>query len=668
MLIYFRQLEQNDPHLPKLQALLRTALFTKFMKYRKEIDGLRAIALIPVILFHAGSQFFQGGFVGVDIFFVISGYLITTVIVDEIDAEKFSLKTFYERRARRILPALFFVMFVCIVFAWFALRPGELKELSRTALAVTAYVSNVFFWRTTDYFGGEAELNPLLHTWSLGVEEQFYFFFPLFLLLTRRFSKRIMIIMLMVAFTGSLILAQWASTVKIPFDFFMLPTRVWELLLGSFISFYLSSNSQSSIPITIRQIGSFSGLVLISASIVLFDRYTPFPSVYALAPTLGAVLIILCATESTLVGKLLSSKPFVAIGLISYSAYLWHQPLFAFARYIDSQKPGQSVFMTLSCVSLILAYFTWKYIEAPFRNRRTFTSKEIFSLTAIMSLLFIVFSVAAISTNGFAFRYKTENDRIIASLVLREEGKYVAGREETHRMKAFDPHDKRKKVLIIGDSYSQDLVNALYESGMANKMQISTRHIPHICGNIFAPRPDFEKSIAKENLAVCKGQGLYEDGALRKMMLASDEIWLASRWRDWQVEWLPKSISNISQFSSKPITVFGSKNFGKVNLKDFLMLDELARRSHREQVDPEARDVNEKLKKTIDRNMFINVQSMLCGNNIDTCRAFNDNGQLLSFDGGHLTKFGATKYGTELLKSGRFERFFPGQASAVDKH
>jgi hypothetical protein len=250
---------------------------------------------------------------------------------------------------------------------------------------------------------------------------------------------------------------------------------------------------------------------------------------------------------------------------------------------------------------------------------------------------------------------------------LREEGKYVAGREETHRMKPFNPRDSRKKILIVGDSYSQDLVNALYESGMADKVQIATRHIPHICGNIFAPRSEFEKNIAKENLAICKGQGLYEDKELRKMMLASDEIWLASRWREWQAGWLPESISNIKIFSSRPVTVFGSKNFGKVNLNELLLLSEQSRISYRANVDAEAREVNEKLKKLISHDIFLNVQGMLCGNDINTCSAFNNKGELLSFDGGHLTKFGAIKYGDELLKSGRFKRFYSSEADGFIK-
>jgi peptidoglycan/LPS O-acetylase OafA/YrhL len=628
------------------------------MEYRKEIDGLRAIALIPVILFHAGFQFFGGGFVGVDIFFVISGYLITTVIITEIDSNKFSIKTFYERRARRILPALFFVMFVCFLFAWFGLRPGELKELSRTVIAVTTYLPNVFFWRTTEYFATEAELNPLLHTWSLGIEEQFYFLFPIFLLLTWRFSRRFVVLLLAVVFIMSLSMAQWTSFGHVPFGFFMLPTRGWELLVGSFIAFYLSNSNRVVAPLNYQQIGGLVGVILLAFSITSFDRYTPFPSLYTLVPTLGAALIILFATEHTIVGKLLGTKPFVGIGLISYSAYLWHQPLFAFARYTIADKPSQFVFGTLACIALVLGYLTWKYIEAPFRNKRAFTSNQVFILAAFVSLLFIAFSVATIRTNGFLYRYKTENDRILASLVLSEAGEYVAGREETLRMKPFNPQDSRKKILIIGDSYSQDLVNALYERGIADKVQITTRHIPHRCGNIFSPRREFEKNIAKEDLSICKGNGLYEDAELRKLMLASDEIWLASRWRAWQAGLLPASVSNIKMFSSKPVTVFGSKNFGEINLNAFLLLNEQARISVVENVDPEAREVNEKLKKLLSPDIFVNVQGLLCGDDINICHAFNKNGELLSFDGGHLTKFGAEKYGEQLLKSGRFKRFY----------
>ncbi|MGL4603794.1 MAG: acyltransferase family protein [Iodobacter sp.] len=210
------------------------------MKYRREIDGLRALAVLPVILFHAGFETFSGGFVGVDIFFVISGYLITTIILSELEQDKFSIVNFYERRARRILPVLFLVMLVCIPFAWLYLLPGDMKDFSQSLVAVSVSASNILFWRESGYFDTAAELKPLLHTWSLAVEEQYYFLFPLFLMLFWKLGKRWIVVTLGLLFVISLTVAQWAAYAKPTAAFFLLPTRGWELLIGAFAAFYLA--------------------------------------------------------------------------------------------------------------------------------------------------------------------------------------------------------------------------------------------------------------------------------------------------------------------------------------------------------------------------------------------------------------------------------------------
>lgn len=305
------------------------------MKYRAEIDGLRALAVIPVILFHAGFEWFSGGFVGVDVFFVISGYLITTIIISEMAEGKFSMVNFYERRARRILPALFFVMAACLPFAWLWLTPSDLKDFGQSLIAVSFFSSNMLFWLESGYFDTAAELKPLLHTWSLAVEEQYYILFPIFLMLTWRLGVKWISIILSFVFLLSLGLAvlgtQYATNPQITSGtFFLLPTRGWELLVGVFAAFYLKYKTHPKSR-TFNQILSLLGFSMIAYSIIVFDETTPFPSLYALIPTIGTGLLILCAVPKTIVHKLLSLKAIVGIGLISYSAYLWHQPLLAFA-------------------------------------------------------------------------------------------------------------------------------------------------------------------------------------------------------------------------------------------------------------------------------------------------------------------------------------------------
>jgi peptidoglycan/LPS O-acetylase OafA/YrhL len=293
------------------------------VRYRPEIDGLRAVAVIPVILYHAGFELFSGGFIGVDVFFVLSGYLITSILLGEHESGKFSLVGFYERRARRILPALFFVMAASIPFAWAYLWPEDLKDFSQSIVAVSTFASNFLFWTESDYFDATAELKPLLHTWSLAVEEQFYVLFPLFLAVTWGFGKRQMFFLVVAVAALSLVAAEWASVRFPSASFYLLPTRAWELLLGALVAFYMFRKTD----IRGNQSLSILGLAVLAFSILAFDEQTPFPGLIALIPTIGVVFIVLYTREGMLVHKALSNRLLVGVGLISYSAYLWHQPI-----------------------------------------------------------------------------------------------------------------------------------------------------------------------------------------------------------------------------------------------------------------------------------------------------------------------------------------------------
>lgn len=319
------------------------------MKYRPEIDGLRSIAVLPVIIFHSGLNLLPGGYVGVDVFFVISGYLITTIIASEADDMNFSLLRFYERRFRRILPALFVVIVSTIPLSIIWIFPKDLVDYFQSIASVGIFSSNILFWLEADYFGGASELKPLLHTWSLAVEEQFYIFFPLILMGLSRFCCRARMLGVASLLLLSFALCEWMAYKDRTTAFYLIQFRAWELLSGALISLIILQNGQKK-----SDFLSGLGLTMIVIPMILFDSETIFPSHWTILPVLGAVLFIGYAGEGTISKQIVSNKLFVKVGLISYSLYLWHQPIFAFAKYRSIGEPSDGLIFLLIC--LIFSY------------------------------------------------------------------------------------------------------------------------------------------------------------------------------------------------------------------------------------------------------------------------------------------------------------------------
>jgi peptidoglycan/LPS O-acetylase OafA/YrhL len=376
------------------------------MNYRSEIDGLRAVALLPVILFHAGIETFRGGFAGVDVFFVISGYLITSIMLAEKQAGSFSLMRFYERRARRILPGVFVVTFTCLVFAWLWMLPGEMEAFSKSVVSVATFTSNLLFWRETGYFAPTSQSRPLLHTWSLAVEEQYYLLFPLFFLIAWRLGKRSLVSLLIIVGVISFAGAQWGAFHMPGATFYFLLTRGWELIIGVLVAFVLFDTTRHKhTAYGIYQLASSVGIALIAYAVFAFEDKTPWPSVYTLAPTLGTALVIVFAREHTFVGGLLSNRVLVSIGLISYGVYLWHYPLFAFARVRSVDEPSQTMLLGLAVVAMVLAYGSWKYVEQPIRNREVFNESTVFVTAAIGCAILSSTGLAGYVTGGFPSRW-----------------------------------------------------------------------------------------------------------------------------------------------------------------------------------------------------------------------------------------------------------------------
>jgi len=617
------------------------------MNYRREIDGLRAVAVVPVILFHAGFAQFGGGFVGVDVFFVVSGYLITSIILTDVERGEFSLLRFYERRMRRILPALFFVVFACMPFALFWLLPGEMREFSRSVVAVAIFLSNVFFWRQSGYFDTAAELKPLLHTWSLAVEEQFYVLFPLCLMLAFRFGRRRAAALAAIAMLASLAVAHWGAFNRPAASFFLLHSRAWELLLGALLAGYLAKCPQPSWPRSVEQFASACGLALILYAVFTYDKSTPFPGLYALPPTVGTGLIIVFANPRTAVGQMLGWGPCVLIGLISYSAYLWHQPLLAFARHAHAAEPEVWLLLSLCAAALALGYLSWRYIERPFRRPGVVGRRAVFGAAIAASFGLIAFGLAGHFSKGFAFRYDAA-DRALATIDSVEMGHYIDRRFNGLNLKDFDPADRRKKIVVIGDSYGKDIVNAIYESGLDRRVQVSTYFIRAGCGNLHMTE-GFTAKLAAADVPSCAKAGWYRNEKLQRLMREADSVWLVSSWRLWQAGLLPQSVANIERDFTKHVLVFGRKNFGSYTIGELLRIPQARRADTEKRFDDFHVSINGTMKRALPQNRFVDLSELLCGNAAQ-CRLFTAAGELISHDGRHLTAPGARYVGARLIE------------------
>ena len=336
------------------------------LKYRAHVDGLRAIAILPVIFFHAGLGF-TGGYVGVDVFFVISGYLIGGLILKELDGGKFRITEFWERRIRRILPALAVVVIASLVAGWFLFFPEDFKKLGQSTLAQALLGANFYFYRDASYFAQGVDMKPLLHTWSLAVEEQFYLFFPFVLIALKRFSRKSITPGILIMGVASFVLSVYCSHAHARANFYLLPMRAWELLVGSFLAAY---PARQAAPRWASEGLSGLGLAGILYAVFFYTSETRFPGATALLPCLGAALIIWTNDhELSFVGKLLASRFMVFIGLISYSLYLWHWPVLVFYRYWSLAPISMVQGLLLVLVSFGLAILSWKFVETPFRKK-----------------------------------------------------------------------------------------------------------------------------------------------------------------------------------------------------------------------------------------------------------------------------------------------------------
>jgi len=438
------------------------------LKHRKDIDGLRGIAIIPVILYHLNVPFFSGGYLGVDIFFVISGFLITSIIHDNIKEQNFSLLDFYERRLRRIIPILYLILILSIPLTLINFIEADSRNFFESLFAVVTFSSNFLFWlEEGEYFTRENSLKPLLHTWSLSIEMQFYIVFPLIIIILEKIKKFKIIILSLICFLSFLI-ANWLSFTNPDAAFYLSLTRIWELLLGSLCALFKISHK------TLKNKSEYTcyiSLIIIFLSIFFFNDKTLHPGFFSLFPVLATCFLILYSEESKSFKKILQFGPLSLVGLISYSLYILHFPMIAFLGYIDINLSYKIIFIFLILLFSI-SYFSWVYIETPFRKKKKISKKFFLKLYFSLSIIFAVVGLSG----HFLIKDKTDD--------------FVNNQFDSPRFSIKD------SIMILGDSHAGH-----YAWGL--KQYFGENKVDDFSSNGCIPFFDFDRIDSRFKEGVC---------------------------------------------------------------------------------------------------------------------------------------------------------------------
>lgn len=473
------------------------------LKYRPDIDGLRAIAVLAVVAFHAFPSWMKGGFIGVDVFFVISGYLISTIIFQNLDRGTFSFTEFYARRVKRIFPALILVLVACFSFGWFALLANEYKQLGKHIAAGAGFISNIVFWNEAGYFDNAADTKPLLHLWSLGIEEQFYIVWPLLLWFSWKRKFNLLTITILVTIV-SFVLNVKGIKLDAVATFYSPQTRFWELLSGSllawvnlykkssfaniankidaYLAFIVYREKQETKGKTLSNALSFFGLLLLAYGFLRITKELSFPGKLALVPVLGTVMLLMAGPKAFFNRIILSNKVAVWFGLISFPLYLWHWPLLSFARIVESEVPTRNIRISAVVLSILLAWFTYKLIERPIRFGKYGNLK--FSILVLLMTVIGYVGYNTYSRDGLTFRMINKvNDGVNQALSYDWNNGFRSGEcfildqdEKTNKFSSACglDHSKPKQVLMIwGDSHSASLYRGFEKFGASLNFSVS---------------------------------------------------------------------------------------------------------------------------------------------------------------------------------------------------
>jgi peptidoglycan/LPS O-acetylase OafA/YrhL len=597
------------------------------MKHRPEIDGLRAVAVLPVVLFHAGVGVFSGGYVGVDVFFVISGFLITGLIKEDLERERFSVLGFYNRRVRRILPALVFTAALTSAAAFAFLTPGFLIDYSKSLVSVATFVSNFYFWKASGYFDNSALLRPMLHTWSLAVEEQFYIFMPLAAYAVYRFFQRRWMVAFAAAAIASLALSIYATQVGPTANFFLLPTRAWELLLGALIAVRPPPRDKA----WLNQALSLLGLILIVWSVFAYDEATPFPGAAALAPCIGTGLAIAYADpERTLVGRLLTQKLMIGIGLISYSLYLVHWPIAVFWRYITLQPPSLLGAAIIFTASVLLAAIAWKFIEQPFRKRGGASNLRVICVGLAALACLAVIGVGGWARGDAARRAYTRAQPEAAenAALSWRNGSCFFERDLNFAVWNADAcvinPDGATPVLLWGDSFA-----AHYVPGIADVAVGGPTRIYQYTAAGCPPALDYY-SYARPN---CRPFNAHALELIDQLHIK--RVILAARWVDLRLRGLEHMRSTLDALAARDVEVY------VVGQSPMFMADVevIAARTHADawpiSIDPA---INDELRTISTGARFIDPMPTFCQGRL--CR-YRQDGKSIFWDYGHFSAYGS---------------------------
>lgn len=601
------------------------------VKYRADVDGLRAIAVLPVLLFHAGVAGFDGGFVGVDIFFVISGFVITLRLQSDLDQGRFSIIDFYERRIRRIFPALFFLIAVTTVVAAALFLPPNFEDYSKSVVATALFGSNIYFWKFSGYFEPSAALRPLLHTWSLAVEEQYYIFMPVAMYLIHRYMGGRWLLVLMPVALLSLALSIVAMTSAPTASFFLLPTRAWELLIGAMLVLTPPPALKSR---PLAEALGLTGFALIAYAVFSYTEETPFPGASALPPCLGAALLIYSGTHHrTFAAAALSLKPMVGIGLVSYSLYLAHWPIAVFLRYLTLRDPTLSESALIVAASFALAYVSWRYVEQPFRRRgNAFTARRLFIGAGAAIAVTVLVGVIGTATGGLPARFPAFQQQ------------EIAGHEEWRERTCFLMADqgwgvwkpdqckltagKAQNALLWGDSFA-----AHYVPGIIRNADSIDFNVYQYTAAGCQPALNYH-SYARPN---CRDFNMHALDLLRELDIKA--VVISARWTSLKTRGFESIRSTLDALKERGIATYvigQSTEFGaSMDLLDF-RTNYAETGSWTTNVDPRT---NVELRQVVgDRATFIDPLPFLCEGL--TC-TFKQDGAFRYADFGHLSAVGS---------------------------